>query len=67
MGLYGGTLVDHFDRRVVGLAAQSVAFVVSLLCALQAWLGNTEVWVLYVLVAACLLAAVALVVWALVG
>jgi MFS family permease len=52
MGLYGGTLVDHFDRRVVGLAAQSVAFVVSLLCALQAWLGNTEVWVLYVLVAA---------------
>ncbi|KGN42928.1 MFS transporter [Knoellia aerolata] len=52
MGLYGGSLVDHFDRRVVGLAAQSVAFVVSLLCALQAWLGNTEVWVLYVLVAA---------------
>lgn len=52
MGLYGGTLVDHFDRRLVGLAAQSVAFVVSLLCALQAWLGNTEVWVLYALVAA---------------
>ncbi len=52
MGLYGGTLVDHFDRRVIGLAAQSVAFVVSLLCALQAWMGNTQVWVLYVLVAA---------------
>ncbi|KGN33889.1 MFS transporter [Knoellia sinensis KCTC 19936] len=52
MGLYGGTLVDHFDRRIVGLIAQSVAFVVSVLCALQAWVGNTQVWVLYVLVAA---------------
>lgn len=52
MGLYGGTLVDHFDRRIVGLIAQSVAFLVSILCALQAWMGNTQVWVLYVLVAA---------------
>lgn len=52
MGLYGGTLVDHFDRRVVGLLAQGVAFVVSILCALQAWMGNTQVWVLYALVAA---------------
>ncbi|MFC7489926.1 MULTISPECIES: MFS transporter [unclassified Knoellia] len=52
MGLYGGTLVDHFDRRIVGLVAQSVAFLVSILCALQAWLGNTQVWVLYALVAA---------------
>src|SRR6476620_11091616 len=51
MGLYGGTLVDHFDRRVVGLVAQGGAFVTSLLCATQAWLGNTEVWVLYLLVA----------------
>lgn len=52
MGLYGGTLVDHFDRRVVGLIAQSVAFLVSILCALQAWMGNTQAWVLYALVAA---------------
>lgn len=52
MGLYGGTLVDHFDRRVVGLVAQSVAFVVSVLCAVQAWMGNTSVLVLYALVAA---------------
>ncbi|KGN38209.1 MFS transporter [Knoellia subterranea] len=52
MGLYGGTLVDHFDRRTVGLVAQSAAFVVSVACALQAWLGNTQVWVLYALVAA---------------
>ncbi|WP_353952725.1 MFS transporter [Knoellia sp. S7-12] len=52
MGLYGGTLIDHFDRRIVGLVAQSVAFLVSILCALQAWMGNTQVWVLYALVAA---------------
>lgn len=52
MGLYGGTLVDHYDRRIVGLIAQSVAFFVSILCALQAWMGNTQVWVLYALVAA---------------
>jgi hypothetical protein len=51
MGLYGGTLIDHFDRRTVGLVAQSVAFVSSILCALQAWAGNTQVWVLYALVA----------------
>ncbi|HEV7146970.1 MAG TPA: MFS transporter [Pedococcus sp.] len=51
MGLYGGTLIDHFDRRTVGLVAQSVAFVSSVLCATQAWLGNTHVWVLYALVA----------------
>lgn len=52
MGLYGGTLVDHFDRRIVGLIAQCVAFLVSILCALQAWMGTTQVWVLYALVAA---------------
>ena len=26
MGLYGGALIDHFDRRTVGLVGQSVAF-----------------------------------------
>jgi MFS family permease len=51
MGLYGGSLADHHDRRVVALAAQSVAWLTSVLCALQAWLGNTNVWVLYALVA----------------
>jgi MFS family permease len=51
MGLYGGTLIDHYDRRIVGLIAQGVAFVASILCALQAWAGNTQVWVLYALVA----------------
>lgn len=51
MGLYGGALIDHFDRRRVGLVAQSVAFLTSVACALQAWLGNTHVSVLYALVA----------------
>jgi MFS family permease len=51
MGLYGGTLIDHFDRRTVGLVAQSVAFLSSVLCAIQAWLGNGHIWVLYALVA----------------
>lgn len=51
MGLYGGTLVDHFDRRKVGLIAQAFALLSSILCALQAWAGNTHVWVLYALVA----------------
>lgn len=50
MGLYGGSLVDHHDRRVVGLVAQSVSFGSSVLCATQAWLGNTSVWPLYLVV-----------------
>ena len=50
-GLYGGALSDQFDRRLVALAAQLVAGVSSLLLALQAFLGNTQVWVLYALVA----------------
>jgi MFS family permease len=51
LGLYGGALVDHFDRRTVGMVAQSVAFVTSVVCAVQAWLGNTHVGLLYALVA----------------
>ncbi|HET6693341.1 MAG TPA: MFS transporter [Pedococcus sp.] len=51
MGLYGGSLADHHDRRTVALVAQTVAWATSMLCAAQAWLGNTNVWVLYALVA----------------
>ena len=51
MGLYGGSLSDHHDRRTVALVANGVAWVTSIACALQAWLGNTNVVVLYVLVA----------------
>jgi MFS family permease len=51
LGLYGGALADRLDRRILALAAQLVAWVSSLLLALQAALGNTQVWVLYALVA----------------
>ena len=50
-GLYGGSLSDHHDRRLVALVANLVAWATSIACALQAWLGNENVWVLYLLVA----------------
>ncbi len=51
MGLYGGSLADHHDRRVVGLVATVVAFAASLVAAAQAWLGSTSTWLLYGIVA----------------
>lgn len=51
MGLYGGSLADHHDRRLVALTAQLVAWATSIACTLQAWVGNERVWVLYLLVA----------------
>ncbi len=51
MGLYGGSLADHHDRRLVGLAANAVSWVASCAAAAQAWLGNTHVWVLFAIVA----------------
>ena len=50
-GLYGGSLSDHHDRRLVALVANLVAWATSIACAVQAWLGNENVWVLYLLVA----------------
>lgn len=50
-GLYGGALADQFDRRKVAIVAQLVAWLSSILLALQSFLGNTQVWVLYALVA----------------
>ena len=51
MGLYGGVLIDAHDRRTVGLVASSVMWASGILTALQAWLGNTNPLVLYLLVA----------------
>ncbi|MFZ0158512.1 MAG: MFS transporter [Kineosporiaceae bacterium] len=51
MGLYGGALADHHDRRIVATAAQAVAWATSIVCAVQACLGNERVLVLYLLVA----------------
>jgi len=51
MGLYGGALIDAHDRRTVALVASAVMWASGILTALQAWLGNTNPLVLYVLVA----------------
>lgn len=51
MGLYGGALLDHHDRRIVALIAQCVAWSASIACAVQAFAGNTNVWVLYAVTA----------------
>jgi Transmembrane secretion effector len=50
-GLYGGTLVDRFDRRLVALFASTGLWLFSLVLALQAVLGLNQVWLLYVVVA----------------
>ncbi len=51
LGLYGGSLSDHHDRRIVALVATFVAWGTSLVAAAQAWLGNTSVLLLYAIVA----------------
>lgn len=51
LGLYGGALVDAFDRRKVALAASTALFVATGALAAQAWLELESVIVLYVLVA----------------
>ena len=51
MGLYGGALIDAHDRRTVAFAASAVMWGSGILTAFQAWLGNTNPLVLYLLVA----------------
>lgn len=51
MGLYGGALIDAHDRRTVALVASGVMWASGILTTLQAWLGNTNPLVLYLLVA----------------
>ena len=51
MGLYGGALIDAHDRRIVALVASGVMWASGILTTLQAWLGNTNPLVLYLLVA----------------
>ena len=51
MGLYGGALIDHYDRRLVGLIAQTVMWSATLVMLGQALLGNAHVWVLYLTLA----------------
>lgn len=49
LGLYGGAIVDAYDRRTVALGASAALWVVSLATAGQAWAGLEQVWVLYLL------------------
>jgi MFS family permease len=51
LGLYGGALVDHYDRRTVSLLASAVLWVVTAGIAVQAWLDVGSVNLLYMLVA----------------
>ena len=51
LGLYGGAIVDAFDRKKVALASALLIWVTGMLNTLQAALGNTHAWVLYALVA----------------
>ena len=50
-GLYGGALVDHYDRRTVAVVASVVSWVAVLALVAQAAVGNEHVGVLYALVA----------------
>lgn len=50
-GLYGGAIVDHYDRRRVALVASVVSWTATIGLAAQGWLGNTQEWVLFALVA----------------
>jgi MFS family permease len=51
LGLYGGALVDAYDRRRVALASSLGLWVVTMALALQAWLHVDSVLLLYALVA----------------
>jgi len=47
MGLFGGTIVDAFDRRRVLIVASSISFVAPLGIAALAWLGIDDLWPYY--------------------
>ena len=47
LGLYGGAIADAVDRRSLALVASAGLWAVSVALAVQAFAGNTSVWVLY--------------------
>jgi MFS family permease len=51
LGLYGGALVDAYDRRKVALTASCVMWLATFGIVLQAYLDLANVWLLYALVA----------------
>jgi MFS family permease len=50
-GLYGGSISDTHDRRLVALAASSCLWCCSVILLIQALLSFDQVWLLYVVVA----------------
>jgi MFS family permease len=48
-GLYGGMLIDAFDRRLVLLLSSLLAWFATIGIALLAWFGAEVVWALYLL------------------
>jgi len=50
-GLYGGSIVDHYDRRKVALVASLVSWCATLGLLVQALGHNRNVWLLFLLVA----------------
>ena len=51
MGLYGGTLIDAYDRRTVIITSSGGLLLVAALFSVQAWTHLDDVWLLYALVA----------------
>jgi MFS family permease len=50
-GLYGGAIVDHYDRRKVALYASLVSWVGIFVLAVQGWAGSENIGLLFALVA----------------
>lgn len=50
-GLYGGSVVDAYDRRKVALFSAAILWLTTIGIAVQAWLGLESVWLLFALVA----------------
>ncbi len=50
-GLYGGSIVDAHDRRIVAIASSALLWGTSALIALQAWLHVGSLALIYVLIA----------------
>lgn len=50
-GLYGGSVVDAYDRRKVALFSAVILWVTTIGIAAQAWFGVGNVWLLFALIA----------------
>ena len=51
MGLYGGSLIDRYDRRIVALISALVMWAATIGLAIEAWFHLDNVWILYFMVA----------------